>query len=137
MHDCADCGSNNYLWEDGLLYRKWQPDANSEEVLQLVLPRKYRETVLKVAHSIPLAGHLGRKKTTSRIPAFLLAWNTSGCREPLQMLPGMPKDCQTQASQSTLDSTPSSGRTFPPDSDGHCGPSSMLKSWPQVHLDTV
>ena len=36
-------------------------------VEQLVPPEKCRETVMKLAHSIPLAGHLGRDKTTRRI----------------------------------------------------------------------
>lgn len=34
---------------------------------QLVLPRPYRETVLSMAHQIPLGGHIGRKRTTERI----------------------------------------------------------------------
>ena len=33
-------------------------------VEQLVLPKQCRETVLMLAHTIPLAGHLGRDKTT-------------------------------------------------------------------------
>ena len=32
-----------------------------------MLPKPCREAVLRIAHSIPLAGHLGRNKTTSRI----------------------------------------------------------------------
>jgi transposase InsO family protein len=47
---------------DGLLYRRWIPSGCSG-----VLPKKCREAVLKLAHSIPLAGHLGRDKTTRRI----------------------------------------------------------------------
>ena len=34
---------------------------------QLVLPRTCRQTVLNLAHTIPLAGHLGRDKTTKRV----------------------------------------------------------------------
>ena len=34
---------------------------------QLVLPIQCRETVLELAHSIPLAGHLGKAKTTRRV----------------------------------------------------------------------
>jgi len=37
------------------------------EVEQLVLPKSCRSIVLKVAHSIPLGGHLGRNKTTDWI----------------------------------------------------------------------
>ena len=34
---------------------------------QLVLPKKCREDVLKIAHDIPLAGHMGKEKTARRI----------------------------------------------------------------------
>ena len=37
-------------------------------VEQLVLPKQCRKTVLHLAHTIPLAGHIGRDKTTRRIP---------------------------------------------------------------------
>ena len=33
---------------------------------QLVLPTKCRRVVMELAHSIPLAGHLGKRKTTDR-----------------------------------------------------------------------
>ena len=36
-------------------------------VEQLVLPKKCRRKVMEMAHSIPLAGHLGKKKTTDRV----------------------------------------------------------------------
>ncbi|GBM54862.1 Retrovirus-related Pol polyprotein from transposon 297 [Araneus ventricosus] len=38
-----------------------------EKVKQVVLPKCKRDEVLKVAHGIPLAGHLGEKKTKQRI----------------------------------------------------------------------
>ena len=34
---------------------------------QLVLPQKCRRAVMRLAHSIPLAGHLGKNKTTNRV----------------------------------------------------------------------
>ena len=34
---------------------------------QLVLPKACRDPVLQMAHAIPMAGHLGRKKTTERV----------------------------------------------------------------------
>ena len=36
-------------------------------VEQLVLPTQCRAAILKLAHSIPMAGHLGKTKTASRI----------------------------------------------------------------------
>ena len=34
---------------------------------QLVLPKECREEVLKLAHTIPLAGHMGKEKTARRV----------------------------------------------------------------------
>ena len=59
-----------FFSKSGLLYRRWiPPGRNSEEmaVEQLVLPKECRYTVMRVAHNIPLAGHLGKEKTTRRI----------------------------------------------------------------------
>jgi len=36
-------------------------------VEQLILPQKCRSAVMSLVHSIPLAGHMGKNKTTSRI----------------------------------------------------------------------
>ena len=36
-------------------------------VEQLLLPKQYHQIVCKLAHSIPIAGHLGQDKTISRI----------------------------------------------------------------------
>ena len=49
--------------------------CDNEEVAveQLVLQKQCKKTVLKLAHSIPLAGHLGRDKTMKRLPIGLLS----------------------------------------------------------------
>ena len=59
----------SYYWHDGLLYRQWKPHGQDAErmVNQLVLPEQCRGKALSLAHSIPLAGHLGKKKTRQRI----------------------------------------------------------------------
>ena len=51
---------------DGVLYQCYSPPGG-EKVEQLVLPMPCQPTVLRLAHNIPLAGHLGRKKTTDWI----------------------------------------------------------------------
>lgn len=63
----ADGKLQGFFWEDGLLYRWWTPQKDEEAIQQLVLPQQYRQSVLETAHSIPMAGHLGQKKTTSRV----------------------------------------------------------------------
>ena len=54
---------------NGVLYRRWVPRGQPEEAVteQLVLPKQCRRTVLQLAHSIPLGGHLGKKKTADRV----------------------------------------------------------------------
>ena len=66
--------SQPFFGEIGQLYRKWESCAaqdlggtRSDGVSQLVLPRQCRHQVLQLAHTIPMAGHLGKKKTTARI----------------------------------------------------------------------
>ena len=59
-----------FFRRDGLLYRRWMPPGCNEEgmmVEQLVLPVRCRGVVIKLAHEIPLAGHLGKDKTAKRI----------------------------------------------------------------------
>ena len=60
-------GDKQYLMEDKLLYQVAERDGTGECARQLVLPRIYREMALRTAHSVPMAGHLGRKKTMSRL----------------------------------------------------------------------
>ena len=56
-----------FFRRDGLLYRTYQPPGSIDSTEQLVQPVQCRIAVLKLARDIPLAGHLGRRKTTSRI----------------------------------------------------------------------
>ena len=54
--------------QDGLWYHLWTPRQQLEKtVKQLLLPKSYRKIVCKLAHAVPLAGHLGRDKTADRI----------------------------------------------------------------------
>ena len=65
----ATVGENFYR-QNGLVYRQYSPpgsDDDAHSIDQLVLPTQLRPAVLKVAHDIPMAGHLGRKKTADRI----------------------------------------------------------------------
>ena len=64
-----------YFQNSGWLYCKGgvvMEEGKARE--QLVLPKLCRAVVLWVAHTIPLAGHLGRNKTAQRIrQSFFLA----------------------------------------------------------------
>ena len=52
--------------KDSLIYRI-KGQGEEEERKQLILPKKCREAVLKMAHEIPMAGHLGKCRTTKRL----------------------------------------------------------------------
>ena len=67
-HPCS--AGVGFFQRDGLLYRRWTPPGRGKEdmeIEQLVLPMQCRETVLTLAHDIPLAGHLGKDKTARRV----------------------------------------------------------------------
>ena len=51
--------SASTIYERGLLYRRRQPDQQDGQVKQLVLPKQCRKVVLRLAHAVPMAGHLG------------------------------------------------------------------------------
>uniref|UniRef100_A0A8C5LLD7 Gypsy retrotransposon integrase-like protein 1 n=1 Tax=Leptobrachium leishanense TaxID=445787 RepID=A0A8C5LLD7_9ANUR len=57
-------------WEDGLLYRYTMREGSKKKQVpqkQMVVPQGPRQELLRLAHDIPLAGHLGQKKTRHRL----------------------------------------------------------------------
>ena len=60
-----------FYLEDGLIYRHWHPVGKPKEDIraseQLVLPKQCRLLVLRLAHEVPMGGHLGVAKTRARI----------------------------------------------------------------------
>ena len=64
----AAAGENIYR-RDGLIYRRYDPPGadSDSSIEQLVLPTLLRPAVMKLAHDIPMAGHLGKRKTRDRI----------------------------------------------------------------------
>ena len=66
----ASADGKGFFYRDGLLLRRWIPAVGCQDdqvVEQLVLPRACRVTVMKLAHNIPMAGHMGKTKTAKRI----------------------------------------------------------------------
>lgn len=102
----AEQGDGPYVWEDGLLTRQ-KKDADSDVHSLLVLPQVCRPEVLRMAHSTPVAGHFGQRKTFSRLlyrfdwpgmrsdvaevckscPRCQKTTPLQSCRAPLQPLP--------------------------------------------------
>ena len=63
-------GRAKFLYQDGLLYRKWSPDGSSDHVNaceQLVLPKQCCPAVLQIAHDVLAAGHLVINRTRRTI----------------------------------------------------------------------
>ena len=54
-----------YTLKNGLLYRVYA--RGKEQHTQVVVPKGLRETVLRMGHDMPMAGHLGTKRTLERI----------------------------------------------------------------------
>ena len=64
---------------NGLWYHLWKSRQDPEKIVkQLLLPKQYCQVICKLAHTIPLAGHLRRDKTVKRITNQLLLHGTTG-----------------------------------------------------------
>ena len=66
--------SSCFYVKSGILMRKWRPPERPADeewtiVHQIVVPPPYRTEILRLAHEVPLAGHLGVRKTLSKIMA--------------------------------------------------------------------
>ncbi|PVD19936.1 hypothetical protein C0Q70_20430 [Pomacea canaliculata] len=54
-----------YRWRQGILYRVHSREGKA--VHQVVVPRAYRQEVLRWAHDTPMAGHLGVRRTKYKV----------------------------------------------------------------------
>ena len=67
-HPCST--GVGFFLRDGLLHRRWTAGGQNRQepaIEQLVLPTECRKVMLKLAHDIPLSGHMGKEKTAKRI----------------------------------------------------------------------
>lgn len=58
--------NSNYFWKRNVLYRSHE-NKSGKITSQVVVPKKFREEVMRLAHDTPMAGHLGVSKTRARI----------------------------------------------------------------------
>ena len=72
-----------YEWErliivEGLLLRRWTSTTSNSNRRQVVMPKKYRQQFIKLAHSGMTGGHLGKTKTLEQISlrAFWPCWKS-------------------------------------------------------------
>ena len=63
--------SSYFVIDQGLLYRNFQPKSvlSGNMVRQLVVPRPYRQAVMKLAHEGIMGGHQGVRKVTEMVLA--------------------------------------------------------------------
>lgn len=62
-------GKSKFIVQKGILYREFQSPTVQfgEKFLQVVVPRPYRDQVMKLAHESILGGHQGTQKTTDKV----------------------------------------------------------------------
>ena len=102
-------GSSNFEFEkeepqllaeqNGLWYYLWTLKHCDEPIEQSILPKHCHEIVCKLAHTIPLAGHLGRDKTIKRITKHFY-W-PSLFRDVTEYCRGCP-ECQRMAKEAII-----------------------------------
>jgi transposase InsO family protein len=54
-----------FIKKRGILHRKYMADGRSHD--QVIVPRQYRDELMRVAHDAPMAGHLGTRRTQARV----------------------------------------------------------------------
>ena len=75
------------IQKNGVLLRVCHPN---QEWQQIVLPQKYIQRVLELAHYKPMAGHMGALKTRQRLlKRFFLAYYMQRHQRLLQTMPRM------------------------------------------------
>uniref|UniRef100_A0A8C5QAC5 Gypsy retrotransposon integrase-like protein 1 n=1 Tax=Leptobrachium leishanense TaxID=445787 RepID=A0A8C5QAC5_9ANUR len=68
--DPGGLGEVRFAWDQGKLYRTSGGTSQGIDRVphrQLVVPEKYRRDLLRIAHDIPLASHLGHRRTLHRL----------------------------------------------------------------------
>uniref|UniRef100_A0A8C5PG58 Gypsy retrotransposon integrase-like protein 1 n=1 Tax=Leptobrachium leishanense TaxID=445787 RepID=A0A8C5PG58_9ANUR len=68
--DPGGLGEVRFAWDQGKLYRTSGGTSQGIDRVrhrQLVVPAKYRRDLLRIAHDIPLASHLGHRRTLHRL----------------------------------------------------------------------
>ncbi|XP_060070261.1 uncharacterized protein LOC132550238 [Ylistrum balloti] len=69
IYERDDGGSSTIFYQKGIMYRKFHSPRvrNGMTFRQLVVPAKYRDIVMRLAHDSMMSGHLAAKKTTNRV----------------------------------------------------------------------
>ena len=63
---CEKKKRSYFIYENEILYRVFI-SRFGDRLKQIVVPLKFRDKLLQIAHDVPLGGHLGNRKTRQRI----------------------------------------------------------------------
>ena len=76
----AEKGDDHYFLKSGVLLRSWRDKLAAPESSfhQIVVPASLRPKLLRIAHEIPAAGHLGVAKTQNRLLRHF-CWPSISC----------------------------------------------------------
>ncbi|GBN33296.1 Pro-Pol polyprotein, partial [Araneus ventricosus] len=98
---CAEKKSGGFYFRNNFLFHKEK--VLGESVAQLVLPKKYRPEVLKLAHCSVFGGHMGARKTIERI-RYSFYW--VGMSRDIKAFCQQCKDCQLRRRINCKDRVP-------------------------------
>ena len=128
-------GGTSYVYQDGVLYRH-STDQLQNDVLQLLLPQARRNTAIRVAHTVPMAGHLGFECTKYRLlQHFYWPTLTRYVREASKSSPQCQKAAKRPSSKAPLILLPIMAEPFARVAIDMVGPLTRTKSRKQIHPD--
>ena len=59
--------TSEFYFKDKLLHRKWRNEKKDDVVSQVVIPKRFRDKIVSVAHANPWQGHFSKRITKDRV----------------------------------------------------------------------
>jgi len=130
-----------FFMREGLVYSRRVPAKRDQmAVEQIVLLKECRRTVFHIAHIIPIAGHLGRKKTAEQILRRLywptLYWDVADFCQSCEVCQKS-IDTHLMHIHGTNDPSTSGDRVIQTSREGHCRTHSLELVGEPLHIGGV
>ncbi|KAH3717167.1 hypothetical protein DPMN_059947 [Dreissena polymorpha] len=105
VKQCGKLNTSRYYERNGFLYREFtSPKHNKgEPVCQLVVPKEFRDEIMKIAHESLLGGHLGMQKTLDKV---LSQFHWSGVMSDVKRFCTSCDTCQRMTSKGKVSKVP-------------------------------